>query len=126
MLHDCCFIFVTLCLLNSCVQTRYAEQSRLQRSHSARCRFFQFTYQKGQRCSAANAFLAPLKDNPNLTVRLQSHGIPVLVDAPGVGQSLNDHPDVSLVARANGPYGYYKQDVGWNMIRNGLQFKLLG
>ena len=50
----------------------------------------------------------------------------MLVDAQGVGQNLNDHPDVSLVARVNGPYGYYKQDVGWNMIRNGLQFKLFG
>ncbi|MGI9433317.1 MAG: GMC oxidoreductase [Geminicoccaceae bacterium] len=45
---------------------------------------------------------------------------------PGVGQNLNDHPDVSIVARANGPHGYHKQDTGWNMIRNGLQFRLFG
>lgn len=146
--------------------------------------FFQFTYNKGQRVSAAYAFLGPLRDNPNLTVRLRaevqriiveggravgvvyrdhsglhevradgevilcsgalitpkilmlsglgpadhlrSHGISVVEDLPGVGQNLNDHPDVSIVARANGPYGYYQQDVGWNMIRNGLQFKLFG
>lgn len=47
---------------------------------------------------------------------LTSHSIEVIEDLPGVGQNLNDHPDVSIVARANGPYGYYKQDSGWNMI----------
>ncbi len=146
--------------------------------------FFQFTYKQGQRISAAYAFIAPLKNNPKLTVRLQAevqkiiiengravgvrykdksgthdvrvtgevilaagalvtpkllmlsgvgpadhlaeHGIDVVADLPGVGQNLQDHPDVSIVARANGPYGYYKQDRGWNMIRNGLQFKLFG
>ncbi len=146
--------------------------------------YFQFTYRQGQRSSAAYAFIAPLLDNPNLTLRLQaqvqkiiieggravgvvykdrtglhevrtdgeiilsagalitpkllmlsglgpadhlrSHGINVVEDIPGVGQNLIDHPDVSIVARANGPYGYHKQDRGWRMIRNGLQFKLFG
>ncbi|MCT8161720.1 GMC family oxidoreductase [Pseudoruegeria sp. SHC-113] len=146
--------------------------------------FFQFTYQKGQRCSAAYAFIAPIMDDPRFTLKLQArvqkllieqgravgviysdasgthearcegevlmsagalitpkllmhsgigpadhlreHGIDVIADHPGVGQNLQDHPDVSIVARANGPYGYYGQDRGWNMIRNGLQFKLFG
>lgn len=146
--------------------------------------YFQFTYQRGQRISAAYAFIAPLMGNPNLTLRLQaevhriviengravgvvykdgsglhevrvdgevilsagafvtpkimmlsglgpaehlkSHGIEVIEDLAGVGQNLNDHPDVSIVAKVNGPYGYYGQDRGWNMIRNGLQFKLFG
>jgi choline dehydrogenase-like flavoprotein len=146
--------------------------------------YFQFTYQQGQRISAAYAFIEPLKGDPNLDLRLQaevqkiiiengravgvvfkdrsgqhevrtdgeiiltagalvtpkilmlsgigpadhlrSHGIEVAEDLAGVGQNLCDHPDVSIVARANGPYGYYKQDTGWNMIRNGLQFKLFG
>ncbi len=147
--------------------------------------YFQFTYDQGQRVSAAYAFLDPLKNNPNLTIRLQSqvqriliengravgvvykdksgsehtvrtdgevilsagalitpkllmlsglgpaehlksHGIKVVEDLPGVGQNLQDHPDVSVVAKANGPYGYWKQDRGWNMIRNGLEFKLTG
>lgn len=57
---------------------------------------------------------------------LRTHGIDVEVDLAGVGQNLKDHPDVSVVARANGPYGYYGQDSGWNMIRNGLEFKLFG
>lgn len=146
--------------------------------------YFQFTYNQGQRISAAYAFLEPLKNNPNLTMRLQaevqkiiidngravgvrykdkngvhdvytegeivlssgalvtpkilmlsgigpaehlrSHGIEVIENLPGVGQNLNDHPDVPIVARANGPYGYFGQDKGWNMLRNGLEFKLFG
>lgn len=146
--------------------------------------YFQFTYSKGQRVSAAYAFLDPLRHNPRLTIRLQSevqriviedgravgvvyrdktglhevrcsgevvlaagafvtpkilmlsglgpaaqlqeHGIAVVRDLPGVGQNLQDHPDVAIVARANGPYGYFGQDRGWNMLRNGLEFKLFG
>lgn len=148
--------------------------------------YFQFTYLKGQRQSAAYAFVEPLMNdkNANLTVRLEAtvqkiiiengravgviyrdkagthevratsdillsagafvtpkilmlsgigpadhlreHGIDVVEDMPGVGQNLKDHPDVSVVAKANGPYGYWKQDRGWNMIRNGLEFKLFG
>lgn len=146
--------------------------------------YFQFTYNKGQRISAAYAFLDPLKNNPNLDIRLNADvqrivledgravgvvyrdrsgvhevrlngeiilaagalmtpkllmqsglgpadhlrdlGMDVLVDLPGVGQNLQDHPDVSIVARANGAYGYYGQDSGLKMLRNGLQFKLFG
>ena len=147
--------------------------------------YFQFTYNQGQRVSAAYAFLDPLKGNPNLTIKLQSrvrrmviedgravgvvwrdaqgaehearaegeillsagafvtpkllmlsgigpadhlreHGLDVVADLPGVGANLQDHPDVSIVARANGRYGYYGQDRGWNMLRNGLEFKLFG
>lgn len=147
--------------------------------------YFQFTYDQGQRVSAAYAFIDPLKDDPNLTLRLQcqvqriiiengravgvvykdksgaerrvhadgevilsagalmtpkllmlsglgpadhlqDHGIKVVEDLQGVGENLKDHPDVSVVARANGPYGYWKQDRGWNMLRNGLEFKLFG
>ncbi|KUF09861.1 GMC family oxidoreductase [Pseudoponticoccus marisrubri] len=147
--------------------------------------FFQFTYDRGQRISAAYAFLDPLKDNPNLALRLQArveriviedgravgvtwrdakgarhearakgeillsagafvtpkllmlsglgpadhlraHDIAVAADLPGVGANLQDHPDVSIVARANGPYGYHGQDRGLPMLRNGLEFKLFG
>ncbi|MEM7046875.1 MAG: GMC family oxidoreductase N-terminal domain-containing protein [Pseudomonadota bacterium] len=146
--------------------------------------YFQFTYNKGQRVSAAYAFLDPLKNNENLKIRLRAsvqkiviengravgviyqdrtgryearvdgevilsagafitpkilmlsgigpadhlreHDIDVIEDHAGVGQNLKDHPDCSVVARANGPYGYWKQDRGWNMIRNGLEFRLFG
>ena len=147
--------------------------------------FFQFTYDRGQRVSAAYAFLDPIKNNPKLTIRLRStvqrvliqdgravgvvyrdksgtehtarcagevilsagalitpkllmlsglgpadhlrdHDIDVVQDMPGIGRNLQDHPDVSIVARANGRYGYFKQDRGWNMLRNGMEFKLFG
>ena len=58
--------------------------------------------------------------------QLRTHGIRAFVDLPGVGENLIDHPEVPIVALANGPHGYYRQGVGWRMIRNALQFKLLG
>ena len=58
--------------------------------------------------------------------QLKTHGIECRVDLPGVGENLIDHPEVPIVAMANGPYGYYRQGVGWRMLLNGLQFKLFG
>jgi choline dehydrogenase-like flavoprotein len=58
--------------------------------------------------------------------QLREHGIDCLVDLPGVGENLIDHPEVPIVSMANGPHGYYKQGVGWRMLLNGLQFKLFG
>ena len=57
---------------------------------------------------------------------LKSHGIGVIADLPGVGQNLIDHPEVPVISLANGPYGYYKQGVGWRMLKNGLNFKIFG
>lgn len=57
---------------------------------------------------------------------LRAHGIDCLLDLPGVGENLIDHPEVPIIAVANGPYGYFKQGVGWRMLLNGLQFKLFG
>ncbi|WP_309083570.1 GMC family oxidoreductase N-terminal domain-containing protein [Chelativorans sp.] len=58
--------------------------------------------------------------------QLKQHGIRCEVDLPGVGENLIDHPEVPIIANANGPYGYFRQGEGWRMIRNGLQFKLFG
>lgn len=57
---------------------------------------------------------------------LAATGVPVVLDAPGVGQNLVDHPEVPVIAVANGPYGYYRQGTGWRMLWNGLQFKAFG
>jgi choline dehydrogenase len=57
---------------------------------------------------------------------LKHHGIATLADLPGIGQNLIDHPEVPVISVANGPYGYYKQGVGWRMLKNGLHFKLFG
>jgi choline dehydrogenase-like flavoprotein len=58
--------------------------------------------------------------------QLKEHGIATIVDLPGVGQNLIDHPEVPVISVANGPYGYFKQGVGWRMIKHGLNFKLFG
>jgi choline dehydrogenase-like flavoprotein len=58
--------------------------------------------------------------------QLRSHGLEVLHDAPGVGENLVDHPEVPILATANGPYGYHLQGEGWRMVWNGLQFKVFG
>jgi choline dehydrogenase-like flavoprotein len=60
------------------------------------------------------------------SAHLSEHGIVCRVDLPGVGANLIDHPEVPMVATTNGPYGYFRQGVGWRMLRNGLQFKLFG
>nr|WP_067292057.1 GMC family oxidoreductase N-terminal domain-containing protein [Marinobacterium profundum] len=57
---------------------------------------------------------------------LREMGIDCHVNLAGVGENLIDHPEVPIIATANGPYGYFKQGVGWRMLRNGLQFKLFG
>jgi choline dehydrogenase len=57
---------------------------------------------------------------------LRDFQIPVLADLPGVGQNLQDHHEVPVIASANGRYGYFGQDRGWNMLRNGLQYLLFG
>lgn len=58
--------------------------------------------------------------------QLSAHGIECLIDLPGVGENLVDHPEVPIIGIANGAYGYFRQSEGWRMILNGLQFKLFG
>jgi len=55
---------------------------------------------------------------------LRDHAIAVVANLPGVGQNLIDHPEVPIIATANGPYGYFRQGEGWRMVLNGLQFWL--
>ncbi len=144
----------------------------------------QLTTGNGRRCSAADAFLGPLRGNPNLTVvtgakvrrilteagrvigveyaaggeihtartegevllaagafvspqilmlsgigpadQLRTHGIDVVADLPGVGESLQDHVGAPVMATAPGGYGYHGQDRGPRMIWNGLEYLLFG
>lgn len=57
---------------------------------------------------------------------LKFHGLPVVVDLPGVGANLQDHHEVPVIASTKQPSGYFGQDKGWRMVRNGLQYILFG
>ena len=50
--------------------------------------------------------------------------IDVKHDLAGVGENLQDHHEVPIVAATNGHYGYYGEDKGWRAIWNGLQYLL--
>jgi choline dehydrogenase len=58
--------------------------------------------------------------------QLKAQGIAPLVDLPGVGENLQDHHEVPVVAATNGHYGYFGEDRGWRALRNGLQYLLFG
>jgi choline dehydrogenase len=53
---------------------------------------------------------------------LRKMSIPVKHDLPGVGENLQDHHEVPVVAATNGHYGYYGEDKGLRAIWNGLQY----
>lgn len=55
---------------------------------------------------------------------LREHGIDIAVDLPGVGANLQDHHEVPVIASTKSKSGYFGQDRGWPMIRNGLQYLL--
>jgi len=83
----------------------------------------------GEVIIAAGALVTPqllMLSGIGPAAQLRQHQIRCLIDLPGVGENLIDHPEVPIVSVANGRYGYYKQGEGWRMLRNGLQFKLFG
>ena len=145
--------------------------------------FLQFTASGGRRCSAAEAFLGPVRSNPRLKVLtraqvnrivIQNHravgveyaqggrqhtlrcggevllaagalaspqllllsgigpaedlrrfDIPVLAELPGVGRNLHDHAGSPLVLEGNSRgYGYFRQDRGWRLAWNLLEYAL--
>jgi choline dehydrogenase len=53
---------------------------------------------------------------------LREHGVDVRIELPGVGQNLQDHHEVPVIASASGPYGYFGHDRGFNMLRHGAQY----
>ncbi len=55
---------------------------------------------------------------------LRQHGVEVRVDLPGVGSNLQDHHEVPVIGALSNRLGYYGQDRGWRMVRNGLEFLL--
>ena len=58
---------------------------------------------------------------------LGEYDIPVVADLPGVGANLQDHHEVPVIAATNKrSAGYFGEDRGWRMIRNGLQYLAFG
>jgi choline dehydrogenase len=58
---------------------------------------------------------------------LRKFNIPVLVDLPGVGQNLQDHCGCPIVLRGNAAsYGYFRQNRGWRLAWNLLEYGLFG
>lgn len=55
---------------------------------------------------------------------LRSFGIDVTADLPGVGANLQDHHEVPVIATTKRKSGYFGEDKGWPMVRNGLQYLL--
>lgn len=55
---------------------------------------------------------------------LREHGVTVVADLAGVGANLQDHHEVPVIATTKGKSGYFGQDKGWPMVRNGLQYLL--
>jgi choline dehydrogenase len=55
---------------------------------------------------------------------LSAMGIKVIHDLPGVGENLQDHHEVPVVAATNGHFGYYGEDKGLRALWNGLQYLL--
>jgi choline dehydrogenase-like flavoprotein len=69
----------------------------------------------GEVIVAAGSLVTPqllMLSGVGAAAQLKAHGIDCRVDLPGVGENLIDHPEVPIVAIANGPYGYYRQGVG--------------
>ena len=57
---------------------------------------------------------------------LAAVGVKVRHDLPGVGENLQDHHEVPVVAATNGHFGYFGEDRGLKAIRNGIQYLLFG
>ncbi len=60
------------------------------------------------------------------SAHLGQSGIKTLHELNGIGENLQDHHEVPVVAATNGHYGYFGEDKGWRAVRNGLQYLLFG
>ena len=56
--------------------------------------------------------------------QLKKYNIDIKEKLTGVGKNLQDHHEVPFIARARPGYGYFRQNKGLRMIRNGIQYLL--
>ncbi len=88
--------------------------------------------QKEVRCNGDVLLAAGSYNSPKILMlsgigpaaHLKQHGVQVHVDLPGVGENLQDHHEVPVVAATHGHLGYYGEDRGWNAFRNLAQYML--
>jgi choline dehydrogenase len=82
----------------------------------------------GEVLLAAGAFESPkllMLSGIGAAQQLRQFDIPVCVDLPGVGQNLQDHCGSPIVLRGNAPgRGYFRQDRGWRLAANLLEYAL--
>ena len=101
---------------NRCVGVSYAQRGQI----------------KTARCNQAVLMAAGSFNTPKIMMlsgigpaaQLQSHGIKTIVDLPGVGENLQDHHEVPVVAATQGHFGYDGEDKGLRALKNGLQYLL--
>ena len=73
------------------------------------------------RCEAEVLMAAGTYNTPKIMMlsglgpaqHLAEHGIKTICDLPGVGENLQDHHEVPVVAQTNGHYGYFGEDRGF-------------
>ncbi len=56
--------------------------------------------------------------------QLKKFDIDVIENLKGVGKNLQDHHEVPVISQTKPGYGYFNQDRGWRMIKNGIQYLL--
>ncbi len=82
----------------------------------------------GEVLLAAGAFGSPkllMLSGLGPAQHLRQFNIPVRVDLAGVGQNLHDHCGSPLVLKGNSRgYGYFRQDRGWRLALNLLEYGL--
>jgi len=81
----------------------------------------------GEVLLAAGAFISPkllMLSGIGPAAELRQFGIAVIADLPGVGANLQDHCGAPLIVAGSGGLGYFRQDRGWRMLANGLEYTL--
>jgi choline dehydrogenase len=86
------------------------------------------------RCDEAVLMAAGTYNTPKILMlsglgpqaHLREFNIETKLDMPGIGENLQDHHEVPVVAATHGHFGYYGEDKGLRALKNGLQYKLFG